>query len=107
MNYLLIQVLRKDDNGSIAELQRIYRYETLLIDPRENMSIRFENNDIFYVEYIRQDLKNNRVILYDYRDICHRDFWDKKFWETYLMAKIALGWKKVPKNWKYNENNKG
>ena len=103
MEYLLIQVLKQNDNGQREELQRIYRYETLLMDPQAvNMSVRLQNDDIFYVEYIRQDLKNNRVILYEYVDICHREFWDKEFWDAYFMAKIALGWKKVPKKWKYS-----
>jgi len=102
MEYLLIQVLKKDRYGNKIELQRIYRYTQLLMDPQVNMNIRLEVDEIFYVEYIRQDLKNKRVILYEYKDLNHSMFHNEDFWKAYLMAKIALGWKKVPKEWKFN-----
>ena len=104
MEYLLIQVLREDNNDNKSELQRVFRYTSLLIEPRVKMNIRLANDEIFYVEYIRQDLKNKQVVLYEYIDICHRKFWGKRFWTNYMMAKISLGWKKVPKNWKYSDN---
>lgn len=102
MECLLIQVLREDDNGQTSDLQKIYRYEKLLLEPKVQMSITFENGSKFWIEHINQDLKNQRVILIECVDICHREFWDDDFWKKYLRKKHEEGWIDVPKKWKYS-----
>ncbi len=101
MVYLLIQVLRKNNNSQIKELQILYRHSRLLIDPQEKMTIRIENKTKFYIDHIRQDLVNNEVILYHYIDICHRDFWKNDFWKEYIDKKYEEGWMNIPKSWKH------
>jgi hypothetical protein len=104
MEYLLIQVIRDDGNGNPTEVERIYRFTSLLMEPQQGMNIVLENSEVFYIHYIRQDLKNKRIILYEYHDINYRQFFDADFLKTFMMAKIGLGWKRTPEYWKYIHN---
>ncbi len=92
MDFILVKVLRKNQNDNISELQRVYGNTYLLIEPTLKMSITLENGTEFWIDHIEQDLKNNRVILYDYIDICHREFWNDDFWDKHLEILYKEGW---------------
>lgn len=97
MNVRLIKVIRKDDNDNRNELIRVTMYVDLLMDPKVEMTLDLENGTTFYINHIRQDLKNNIVVLYEFEDICHRAFWDETFWDKYISKIYEEGWMKLPK----------
>ena len=97
MNYRLINVIREEDNGNMKELMRLAMYVDLILEPKLQMSLTLEKGGKFYIEHIEQDLKNKIVTLYQFTEICHREFWDEKFWGKYKDQLFKEGWMKTSK----------
>lgn len=97
MNFKLIKVIRKDDNDNLSELTRLTMYVDLLMEPKVGMTLGLPNGGEFYINHIKQDLKSNIVLLYEFDDICHREFWDDEFWEKYLDKLYGERWLILPK----------
>jgi len=98
MNVKLIKVIRKDDNGQITELTRLTMYvDRIMMEPRKGESLGLENGGDFCIHYIKQDLKTQTVFLYQYDDICHREFRDDKFLGKYIEKLYEEGWLILPK----------
>ena len=92
MNFKLINVIRKEDNSNLRELTRLTMYVDLMMEPKKGMSIGLERGGEFFIHHIKQDLKNHDVLLYQFDNICHREFWDDEFWDKYLDKLYEEGW---------------
>lgn len=82
-----------DDHASDIEMFRVFQIVELLIEPQERQTIRLKKGS-FYVDDIEQDLKKQRVRLYQFINISHYEFWSKRkeFRETYLPPLLKEGW---------------
>lgn len=98
MKATLIKVYTETDSNTPGNLEmfRVYKTVDLLIDPKSNHKITLEKGS-FFVNEIEQNLKENKLYLYEYIGIPHYEFWrdEKAFTKKYLPKLLKEGWKKV------------
>ncbi len=88
----LLKTIRKDDNGNLTVLDRRYMNVELIVPAVQHSAIILSSSTTFYVGDIVQDLVDQRIVLVEYDNLCHRDFWDDKFYPKYLERLKDEGW---------------
>lgn len=95
MKVTLVKVYTEtDSHGEDVEMFRVYRDEDLMIEPKVNHKIVLEKGR-FFIDQVEQNLKENKIYLYEYIEIPHYEFWSNKeaFMEKYLPELLEEDWK--------------
>lgn len=91
----LLKEIRENDNGNLKKLDKRYMNVELLITPERHTALVLPNKTQFYISNLFQDLHERRIVLIEYYDICHREFWDDEFYPKYLKKLEDEGWLKT------------
>lgn len=94
MKVTLIKVYTETDNhGPDIEMFRVFKEADLLIEPKQDHKITLEKGS-FYVNEIEQNLKLKKIVLYEFTEIPHYEFWTNKkgFRKKHLPKLIKEGW---------------
>ena len=76
MNVTLVKVVGEVDNNNCKkEFFRLYKVETILIEPRLNTSLILLDGSSFHIDRIEQDLQKCVVYLYEFTWISYQKFY--------------------------------
>lgn len=95
MQVTLIKVYTEvDDHAPDVEMFRVFKIVDLLIEPKLRQKITLDDDDVFYINHVEQNLKLQTIHLYEYNEISHYEFWSKKkeFREKYLPPLLKRDW---------------
>ena len=98
MKVTLVRIIIADGvngNGSYSEKIRMKKDIELIMLPQNGMFIKFDGNDYFYINYIKQDLDKNKIFLFYQDNICHRKFWNDTFLLELVEKYESNGWTKT------------
>ena len=86
-----------NNNDSKVEVFRVKRNVSLIIEPREGQRIRLGKDDIFHVDKVEQNIKENTIYLYDTRCIPFYEYYGRydDLKEEKLAPILQRGWKLV------------
>lgn len=94
MNVTLVKVyIEVDGHGDDIEMFRVFKDIDPLIEPKVYHKITLEQGS-FFVHEIEQNLKENKIYLYETTEIPHYEFWSDKeaFRKKYLPKLLKEDW---------------
>ena len=79
INVTLVKVVGEEDNNDLrTEYFRVYKVETILMQPELNTKLILESSAPFFIHKLEQNLQKSVVYLYEFNWIFYRTFWSDK-----------------------------
>ena len=99
MNITLVKVFgEEDNNGGHKEFFRVYKLESLLMEPQLNAKLILEKGS-FYIEEIEQNLQKCVIYLYEFNWLDKHQHWGhKEEFDKIKNKLIEEGWSELDKH---------
>lgn len=100
MNVTLVKVVgEEDNNGSKTEFFRLFKVETILMQPQVETWIKLIDGSRFFIYKLEQDLQKCVVYLYNFHWYDYHEFWGRQEeFDKIEQEIISKGWSRTDKH---------
>lgn len=100
INVTLVKVVGEVDNNNFTtEYFRVYKLETLLLEPQLNTRLTLKNGTTFRIDRIGQDFQKWVVYLFEFGWIHYHTYWsDKEKFDKLKIGLLKEGWSPIDKH---------